>query len=89
VVCDAPDAAACLAGFERPGRRQGAPRSFEAVWSVNPAVVRDAAGIGAALARRRDLTVELPVSGPPATDVSSMMRRATAVTNRIVAYLDV
>ena len=43
----------CLAGFERPGRRDGAPRSFEAVWSVNPAVVRDAAGIGAALARRR------------------------------------
>ena len=79
----------CLAGFERPGRRDGAPRSFEAVWSVNPAVVRDAAGIGAALARRRDLTVELPVRGQPATDVSSMMRRATALTNRIVAYLDV
>jgi DICT domain-containing protein len=89
VVCDAPDAAACLAGFERPGPRDGTPRSFEAVWSVNPDVVRDAAGLGAALARRRDLTVELPERGHPATDASSMVRRATALTNRIVAYLDV
>jgi DICT domain-containing protein len=89
VVCDAPDAAACLAGFERPGGGDGAPRTFEAVWSVNPDVVRDAAGIGAALAGRRDSRVELPVSPHPSADVSSMLRRTTALTNRIVAYLDV
>lgn len=88
VVCDAPNAAACLAGFERPGRRQGAGRQFEALWSVDPAIVRDAARIGAALAERGDRTVEIPLSGQPATDLEATLRRATAVTNRAVAYLD-
>jgi DICT domain-containing protein len=88
VVCDAPDAAACLAGFEKPGGRRGGPRRFEAVWSVDPAVVRDAADIGAGLARRSNSTVEVALSGRPPTDFSATLRRATAVTNRIVAYLD-
>jgi DICT domain-containing protein len=88
VVCDAPDAAACLAGFERPARRRGEPRRFEAVWSVDPAVVRGAAEIGAALARPRDVALDMAASGQPPTDHAATLRRATAVTNRIVAYLD-
>jgi MerR family transcriptional regulator, light-induced transcriptional regulator len=88
VVCDAPDAAACLAGFERPEIRPGGPRQFEAVWSVSPAVVRDAATIGAALARQRDPAIELSLDAQPSTDFAAVLRRATAVTNRIVAYID-
>jgi DICT domain-containing protein len=88
VVCDASDAAACLAGFERPGRRRGEPRRFEAVWSVSPTVVRDATTIAAALARSRDPHVQAPLTAQPATDFAATLRRATAVTNRIVAYLD-
>ena len=45
--------------------RRRRPGCFKAVWSVDPAIVRGAAGIGAALARRRDLTVELPVKRSP------------------------
>lgn len=87
VVCDAPDAAACLAGFERPAAA-GEPRRFEAVWSVNPAVVRDAAEIGAALARARPEPVDVPAPARRATDTDAVLRRATAVTNRVIAYLD-
>ena len=88
VVCDAADAAACMAGFERPGRRRGEPRLFEAVWSVSPAVVRDAAAIGAGLVRSRNPSVEVPVTAQPPTDFEATLRRATAVANRIIAYLD-
>jgi DICT domain-containing protein len=88
VVCDAPDAAACVAGFERPRRRPADERVFEAVWSVDPGVVRDATTIGAALARGADEAVEVPVGRQPPTDFPAALSRATAVTNRIVAYLD-
>ena len=87
-MCDAPDAAACLAGFERPASRRGEPRRFEAVWSVSPAVVRDAADIGAALARDRAPTLEVPRPALGTADTETTLRRATAVTNRVIAYLD-
>jgi DICT domain-containing protein len=88
VVCDAPDAAACLAGFELPASRRGEPRRFEAVWSVSPAVVRDAADIGAALARDRAPTVEVPEQALGSADTEATLRRAAAVTSRVIAYLD-
>ena len=44
VVCDAPTAAAVLAGWERPDGR------FEAVWSVDAESVRHASEVGRALA---------------------------------------
>lgn len=88
VVCDSADAAACLAGFERPVRRPGEVRRFEAVWSVDPAVVRGAAVIGAALARAADSSVDVGLSPPPLPDPAAALGRATAVTNRVVAYLD-
>ena len=89
VVCDSPNAAACVAGFERPGSEAADDdRRFEAVWSVDPVIVRDAAEIGIALAglADREVTV-LPRSWAP-TDMAATLRRATAVTNRIVADLD-
>src|ERR1700761_4496399 len=52
LVCDAPDAPACVLAWERPGQEQqrDQDRVFEAVWSVDPQVVRTAARIGSRLA---------------------------------------
>ncbi len=83
VVCAAPDAAACVVGFERPAAA-GEPRRFEAVWSVEPAVVHDAAELGVALAGRDAATVP-PTTG---TDVAATLQRAAAVTSRAISYLD-
>ena len=83
VVCAAPDAAACVVGFERPPA-PGEPRRFEAVWSVEPAVVHVAAELGVALAGRDAATV------PPTTgsDAAATLQRAAAVTSRAISYLD-
>jgi MerR family transcriptional regulator, light-induced transcriptional regulator len=51
IVCDATDYAACLAGWERP-REPGLERRFETVWTVDPAVAREAARVLCALAAR-------------------------------------
>jgi MerR family transcriptional regulator, light-induced transcriptional regulator len=87
VVVDAPGYAACLVGWETP--EPG--RVFEAVWTMEPPVVRRAAQVGAALAARaapewserllglledRPLAVEQPAPG------------LTALTNRMIGYLD-
>nr|MDQ3294281.1 hypothetical protein [Actinomycetota bacterium] len=81
VVCDAEASAAVLAGWERPDGR------FEALWSVEEQVVRHASEAARALARRGGMTSELAPLHPlrPALDSA---RRATAVANRVVAYLD-
>jgi DICT domain-containing protein len=99
VVCDAPGAAACLSGWELPGQDAvlRADRRFEAVWSVEPTVVRRATLLGLALARRHapelesylDRLADELSTGPdaPAAAVETV-RRATALTNRVVAYMD-
>jgi DICT domain-containing protein len=89
VVVDAPGYAACLVGWETPSR--DGERIFETVWTMDAAVVRRAAQVGAALAARsapawserllailgdRPLAVEAPTPG------------LTALTNRMIAYLD-
>jgi DICT domain-containing protein len=86
VIVDAPGYAACLVGWEVP---EG--RIFEALWTMDPVVVRRAAQVGAALAAAsapewserllailadRPLSVEAPVAG------------LTALTNRMIRYLD-
>ena len=90
VVCDAVRCRRrAWPGSSGPVGGRGEPRQFEAVWSVSPAVVRDdAANIATALARGRDPQVEPPVTAQPSSDLAATLRRATAVTNRIVAYLD-
>jgi DICT domain-containing protein len=87
VIVDAPGYAACLVGWETP--EPG--RVFEAIWTLDPTVVRRAAQVGAALAARaapdwserllglladRPLAVEQPAPG------------LTALTNRMISYLD-
>jgi DICT domain-containing protein len=92
VVVDAPGYAACLLAWEpSTPRRQGEERRFESLWTLDPRVVRHAAEVGAslvaradpvlgerleALLARRPLAVEQPVPG------------LTALTNRILAYLE-
>jgi DICT domain-containing protein len=96
VVVDAPGYAACLLAWETPESQRDdhlpeAERRFEALWTLDPHTVRRAALVGAALARRsapevgaemerlleaRPLAVETPA---PAL---------TALTNRIVAYIE-
>jgi DICT domain-containing protein len=96
VVVDAPGYAACLLAWETPESQRDhhlpeRDRCFEALWTLDPDVVRRAALVGAALAGRvkpslgreveemlldRPLPFETPAPG------------LTALTNRIVGYLD-
>lgn len=89
VVCDAPHAAACLVAVERPGSSDlDGGRQFEAVWSVDPPVVRDAAEIAAGIARAGG--VQMTTSAAPAAvaDPVAALRCATALLDRTIAYLD-
>jgi MerR family transcriptional regulator, light-induced transcriptional regulator len=96
VVVDAPGYAACLLAWETPESQRDADkpdaeRCFEALWTLDPHIVRRAALVGASLAGRvapslgervermlldRPLSFETPAPG------------LTALTNRIVGYLD-
>jgi len=96
VVIDAPGYAACLVAWETPESQRAAAvpdreRCFEALWTLDARVARRAALVGAALAGRADpalgrrlerllrdrpLAFEAPAPG------------LTALTNRIVGYLD-
>jgi DICT domain-containing protein len=83
-----------LCGWERPGQDgvvEG-ERRFESLWSVEPTVVREATRLALALARHEvpelgDLADAL-ADEAPSPDPIVTLRRATALTNRIVAYLD-
>jgi DICT domain-containing protein len=90
VIVDAPGFAACLVGWETPSG-DTSERVFEAIWTMDAGVVRQAVQVGAVLAGRacpllgaridallidRPLAVESPAPG------------LTALTNRIVGYLD-
>jgi DNA-binding transcriptional MerR regulator len=90
LLCQAPDATAVLAGWELPpqsGPRTG--RRFEAVWSLGPAVTATAARTALAYATASAPAL-VPTDPPPVVvpDETAVLTRATAVTNRIVAYLD-
>ena len=85
VVCDAPGAAAVLAGWERPDGR------FEAVWTAEADAARTADEIGRRLAAHHAPGLALPGPLPaavPGHDPIETVRRTTALANRAVAYLD-
>jgi DICT domain-containing protein len=88
VIVDAPGFAACLVGWETPDA--GPQRVFEAIWTTDPAVVRDAAQIAASLAARATPAAERLLAKladrPPAFEAPAPA--LTALTNRIVGYLD-
>lgn len=92
VICDSPDLPAFLAAVERPGQdATSGDRRFEALWSVDPLVVRDASRVAAALADRyrpgwRDDAAVLPDEDPQAG--SPDLHRASVLFDRMVGYLD-
>ena len=93
VVCDAPDLPACLAAVEQPGQgdTRGPRRLFEAVWTVDPRVVRHASRVAAALAdsyRPGWRITELTGLEEEAPVASADLRRASDLLNRMIVYLD-
>ena len=93
VVVDAPGYGACLLGWEQP-RAQPVPdleRTFEAIWTLDARLVRRAAQVAATLARRADAGLGDRMDGLLAERPLALEQPApalTAVTNRIVGYLD-
>jgi DNA-binding transcriptional MerR regulator len=93
VVCDAPDYPAMLTAWELPGQSTipDRRRLFEAIWTVEPAAVRDAARICAQVALQlghgegAPLLYEL-AENPPAPPVELL--KATSLLNRVIAYVD-
>lgn len=92
LVCEAPDYPACLTGWEIPGQRGTAEanRRFEALWTLDPRPVREAAHTCARLAESFSpglgLVGRLPAE--PAPPVSADLQRATALLTRMASYLD-
>jgi hypothetical protein len=96
VVIDAPGYAACLLAWELPEsqRDEELPdrdRRFEAMWTLDPQVVRRAAQVGAALAARAGADVgrrleDVLRDRPLAFETPAPA--LTALTSRIVGYLD-
>jgi hypothetical protein len=93
IVCDAVDLPACLAAWELPGQTTVADRDriFEAVWTIEPQAVRDAARVCAQVARSAGVNEAAPLlyelaedPVPRALDVAG----ATVLFNRVVAYVD-
>jgi DICT domain-containing protein len=92
LVCDAPDHAAALAAWEIPGQADVPDRDrvFEAVWTLDPREVRDAARVCARLVdalepdHRHDWSALEEV--PPAAPAD--LRAATALFQRMTEYLD-
>jgi len=93
LVCEGQEFAICLSGWEPPGSALGpiGTRSFEAIWSVEPDVVREASRICCAIAaeRRPDIAaaaqtrLEAPLSASP----EAQLRLATAVTARMLSHV--
>jgi DICT domain-containing protein len=92
LICDAEDLPACLVAVEQPGQDGGAPgsRLFEAMWSVDPQVVRDASRVAAALADLHGPGWRSgePHEGPPAATASTDLHRASQLFDRMLHHLD-
>ncbi len=93
VVCDALDTTACLTAWELPGQIDVPDRErvFEAIWTVDPAAVRDASRVAAQVALDAGVVAARPLVEelvePPAAGEASIAA-VTALFNRIVAYVD-
>ncbi|MEZ0579101.1 DICT sensory domain-containing protein [Nocardioides sp. MH1] len=93
VVCDARDSTACLSAWELPGQSTVPDRQrvFEAVWTVDPVAVRDAARVCASVAAEAGVLPARPLlyelADAPAPRVTTPTG-VTALFNRVVAYVD-
>jgi DICT domain-containing protein/predicted DNA-binding transcriptional regulator AlpA len=93
VVVDAPGYGACLLAWEQPqvGEVPDRDRTFEAMWTLDARVVRRASQVAAALARRADAGLGARIDALLDERPLALEQPApalTAVTNRIVGYLD-
>ena len=88
LVCDGPRFAACLVAWERP-RGPGTERRFETLWTVDPAVVREAARACCELAARADpaLVADLRerLAGTPA-EGDERLHGAVELGTRMLLY---
>lgn len=93
LACEGEDFAVCLTGWETPDRADGPDRGrqFEAIWSVEPDVVREGVRICAAAAEASGSplasTVRSRLESPTTLDSRSQLRLASAVTARTLGYL--
>src|SRR6185503_1980371 len=91
VVVDAPGFSACLLAWEPPEEAtRDRDRVFEAVWTVDPRITREAAVVAARLVGRADEKqgerLEALLSDRPLA-VEHATSALTALTNRMIAYL--
>lgn len=84
IVCDAPDLPVVLTAWELPGQQgvRDRDRLFEAMWTVEPRAVHDAARVCAHVAGAADLGAEPRRTTLPETAA------VTQLFNRVVAYVD-
>lgn len=92
LLCDAPDLPACVIGWEHPGQdgKPDADRIFEALWSVEPAVVRSATVIAAGLAEAASpghFALLEPRLAEPVAPGSADLHRASGLLERTLDYL--
>jgi DICT domain-containing protein len=89
VVCDAAKLSACLVAWERP-RAHGQERCFETVWTVEPAVVREAARVCSELVARTDpglvAGVRERLADRPPPPGEPYLRSAVELTQRAMLY---
>jgi MerR family transcriptional regulator, light-induced transcriptional regulator len=89
LVCDGGDRAACLVAWELPGQDgvEDGDRRFETIWTADRATARFAAQTCCALA---DDDLVAPIRdrlNQPVPPASDELRRAEALTGRLIAYL--
>lgn len=92
LICDSPAFAVALAGWERPGQDkvEDFDRAFEAVWSMEPALVRDASVVASTIAERHASHLIERVRGltaQPLTASGADHASLVSLTNRMVAYV--
>lgn len=96
VIVDAPGYAACLTAWERPGAvpdpdRPDGERTFEALMTLDPVTVRNAARVAAGVARKIDPEygerLEAMLDGRPLA-AERPVPALTALTNRMLEYVD-
>lgn len=93
IVCDSAADTACLAAWEIPGQSEVPDRDriFEAVWSVDPVAVRDAARVCARVAADNGVASAAPLLYELAEEPPRRLfdpAGTTALFNRVVAYVD-
>jgi DICT domain-containing protein len=93
LVCEGQDFAVCLTGWEPLDSSDAIDRQrrFEAIWSVEPDVVREASAICASIvdgARPALLDPARPrLESPPSLSPDAQLRLSTAVTSRVLSGL--